>query len=290
MSRPERPERGVGGPVRGPPRRSPDRRPAPKVADVRLTLTWASSYLWIGPHACEDANISGRVRRTPRGSARRRSRDPRTGAPGASRSSAERPAASTRATVCSDVSPAPVDQWPSTRTRRPPGCRRATHRASAAAGSGIAHRTWRDSTTSYGAGRERRTRGVALHEGDIGAGRVSGRLGPRPPHHRGGDVDARDGVPLLGEQQAERAGAGAEVSHRRRGGRKDVEQQLAPGRAHPGVAQPMVGRLVERGGFVVPDFDRVACGHGNTQPPATDTPVERRRAVTSGGPSSTVEG
>ena len=101
----------------------------------------------------------------PRGSARRRSRDPRTGAPGASPSSAERPAASTRDTVCSAVSPAPVDQWPSTRTRRPPGCRRATHRGQR--GRRLGHRP-QDVAGQHdvvGAGRERRRAGVALHEG-----------------------------------------------------------------------------------------------------------------------------
>src|SRR5204862_11037 len=50
--------------------------------------------------------------------------------------------------VCSSVSPAPVDQLPSTSTTRPPGTSRSTHRARAAGWSGSAHSTCRQRTTS----------------------------------------------------------------------------------------------------------------------------------------------
>ena len=82
-----------------------------------------------------------------------------------------------------------------------------------------------------------------------------GSLGPGLPDHRGGEVEAGDVVPLLGEQQRQRAGAAAEVGDPCGRGRQQVAQQLTPGLPHRGVAQPVVGGLVEGRRLLVPEGD-----------------------------------
>ena len=95
-------------------------------------------------------------------------------------------------------------------------------------------------------------------------------LALRPLDHRAREVDAVDGEPLRREQQAQGARAAAEIRDVPRWGGQEAQQELAPRGADRGVAQAVVGRLVEGCGLVIPDLDRIACSHENSQALATD--------------------
>ncbi len=171
------------------------------------------------------------------------------------------------------VRPAPVDQLPSTSTSRPPGASSPTQRRSAAAGAG--RPTARGGTAprrtppaaSGGAAASPSTkwrRRPALARGQARPSRGRSRR-PSTAYPSSASSSAR--VPVPQPRSATRAGPAA-----------GAEQQLAPGGPHPGVAQAVVGRLVEGRGLGVPQFDRVAHGASQSRPP---TPPSRGAAVTS---------
>ena len=96
---------------------------------------------------------------------------------------------------------------------------------------------------------QRRCAGVRHGEGDPVP---AGRLVPGPGDHLGREVDAVDGVPGVREQDAQSSGPAAEVGDPRGWGGQVRGQELEPGGPRRGVAQPVVGLVVERRGLGVP--------------------------------------
>jgi hypothetical protein len=74
---------------------------------------------------------------------------------------------------------------------------------------------------------------------------VSGELGPGPLRHRRGQIDAGDGVSLLGGEEREASGAAAQVEDVARPRGRPGAQPAGPRPAHVRVAQDVVGLVVE---------------------------------------------
>jgi hypothetical protein len=70
-------------------------------------------------------------------------------------------------------------------------------------------------------------------------------LGSCPLDHLGGEVDPVHGIPLLGQESADGARAAAEIGDQRRRRRQGGAQEVTPGGPDSGVAEAMVGFLVE---------------------------------------------
>ena len=151
----------------------------------------------------------------------------------------------------------PVDQLPSTsETSTPPGASSASQRSSAAAGSSIAQSTCRLSTTSYDAGVE------------VGRVGVDRRVVRRPRRRRDLRLGAGPGTPSPGRRRGPSTGvrrparaAPRGCRCRSRGRRRGPGPAAAPRAAAlhqasrpASVAEPVVGLVVERGCFAVPEL------------------------------------
>lgn len=79
-----------------------------------------------------------------------------------------------------------------------------------------------------------------------------GQLGAGLVDHARGEIDPGDPVALLGRYERQAAGAAAHVEQVTGRLGQPVPQPGDPGTADLGIAQPVVGLLVERAGFRVP--------------------------------------
>lgn len=121
----------------------------------------------------------------------------------------------------------------------------------------------------------RRHRGIAhvAHpEGNLDA--VALGLADRALDHAGREVDAVHREPLLGEEYRQRSCAAPHVRDRRRRGRKLGHQEAQPRRTHVGIAQPVIGFVVEAIGRGVPRLSRRFRHHGSVGA-RTDRPAGR---------------
>lgn len=148
------------------------------------------------------------------------------------------------------VSPAPVDQLPSTNKELPAGPQESApaQKCGLRVGHGPKHVTAQDDVE--GAGRKGRgcdvTFGEPRRRGDVL------RFVARDVEHLWGEVNAVNMVTGLGQEDREGACAATQVGDRLRVFGQQREKQSLPGRARVRVTKPVIGRFVERFGFVVP--------------------------------------
>ena len=175
-------------------------------------------------------------------------------------------------TVCSAVSPAPVDQLPSTSTSTPWGASRSIQRPSAQRG--------RPSPTARDARarrrRMRRTSGgsaTSATTNPTSRPRDRRRLGPRPPHHGVGSRRRSTADPSAGEEQAQACPCRSRDPRRAPG----VAAAGAPNRSFAlyvartaGSRRPPSASSSKVAASVIPDLDRIACSHENSQALTTD--------------------